>query len=91
MAEFYVTMANGVMHDDFLINQEQARQEYVFTSDDAMLEFINEQILSENEFCINTRLEFLANVTAYFSDEQNIPQEKMETRYKEVSIDRFNL
>ena len=84
MAEFYVTMANGVMHADFLINQEQERQEYVFTTDDAMLEFINEQILSENDFCINSRLEFLANVTAYFSDEHNISQEKMETRYKEV-------
>ena len=84
MSEFYVTIANGILHSDFLIAQERERQTYVFTTDEAMLEFINEQILSENEFCINTRVEFLANVTAYFSDEHNIPPEKMESRYKEV-------
>ena len=86
MAEFYVTMANGVLRNDFLINQDRARQDYVFTTDDAMLEFISVQICEEDEFCINTRLEFLANITAYFSDEHNIPQEKLETRYKEVSL-----
>ena len=84
MAEFYVTMSNGIMHADFLINQEQERQEYVFTTDAAMVEFINEQMYEEKQFCINTRVEFLANVTAYFSDEHNIPPEKMESRYKEV-------
>ena len=84
MSEFYVTMFNGVMHADFLINQEQERQEYVFTTDDAMVAFINEQMYEEKQFCINTRVEFLANVTAYFSDEHNITPEKMESRYKEV-------
>ena len=91
MAGFYVTMANGVMRNEFLINQDRERQEYVFTTDDAMLEFISVQICEENQFCINTRLEFLSNVTTYFSDEHNIPQEKLEARYKEVSIGRFNL
>ena len=58
MAEFYVTMANGVLREDFLITQDRARQVYVFTTDDAMLEFISAQICEENEFCINTRLNF---------------------------------
>ena len=40
MSEFYVTMANGVLQQDFLIAQERARQTYVFTTDEAMLEFI---------------------------------------------------
>ena len=91
MSEFYVTMANGVLREDFLIAQDRARQSYVFTTDDAMLEFINSQINEENEFCINSRLEFLSNVTTYFSKEHNMSQETLELRYKEVSFDRFDL
>ena len=91
MSEFYVTMANGVLREDFLITQDRARQVYVFTTDDAMLEFISAQICEENEFCINSRLEFLANITAYFSKEHNMSQENLEIRYKEVTFDRFNL
>ena len=84
MSEFYVTMFNDVTHNEFLSAQAIARQTYVYTTDDAMVEFINEQLYEERQFCINTRVEFLANVTAYFSDEHNITSEKMESRYKEV-------
>ena len=91
MSEFYVTIANGVLQQDFLTTQEQERQEYVFSTDEAMLCFINNQMTAEYVFCLNTRLEFLSNVTTYFSQEHNISQEDLELRYKEVSIDRFNL
>ena len=84
MSEFYVTMANGVLQQDFLIAQERARQTYVFTTDEAMLEFINNQIEEENEFCINCRLEFLSSVTTYFRNDHAISQETLELRYKEV-------
>ena len=91
MSEFYVTIASGVLQQDFLTGQEQARQTYVFTTDEAMLEFINNQMSAEYAFCLNTRLEFLSNVTTYFSQEHNMSQEDLELRYKEVSFDRFDL
>ena len=91
MSEFYITIARGVLQQDFLAAQAEQRETYVFTTDKAMLEFINEQILSENEFCLNTRLEFLSSVTTYFGQDHTISQEALELRYKEVSFDRFDL
>ena len=89
MSEFYVTVANGVLQQDFLSAQERARLTYVFTTDEAMLEFINNQIEEENEFCINCRLEFLSSVTTYFRNDHALSQETLELRYKEVRFDRF--
>ena len=91
MSEFYVTIASGVLQQDFLTGQEEARQAYVFTTDEAMVGFINGQLSAEDEFCLNTRLEFLSSVTTYFSQVHNMSQEDLELRYNEVSFDRFDL
>ena len=91
MSEFYVTIASGVLQQDFLAAQEEARQTYVFTTDEAMVDFINGQLSAEYEFCLNSRLEFLSSVTSYFRQDHNMSQEDLEMRYKEVSFDRFDL
>ena len=84
MSEFYITLARGILHQDFLSAQEEKRQTYDFTTEEEMLCFINEQIEEENEFCINSRLEFLSSVTTYFRNDHAISQETLELRYKEV-------
>ena len=65
MAAHYLTFARGVSLQDFLSEQHEKRSAYVYSTDEAFAGFLNDQLASEIEFSIHTRLEFLASVTVF--------------------------
>ena len=89
MAANYVTFARGVFIEDFLSSQRENRIAYVYISDEDFARFLNEQIASEIEYAVHTRLEFLANVTQYFRSDHSISAALMIQQHDEVSLIRF--
>ena len=84
MAAHHITIARGVSLEEFLLVQQEKRLAYVYSTDEAFAEFLNEQLSSEIEFSIQSRLEFLASVTRYFRCDHAILQDMLQQRHNVV-------
>ena len=89
MAANYVTFVYGVYLKELLLEQRENRIAYVYTNDAEFARFLNQQIISEIEYAVHSRLEFLANITQYFRSERSITEALMVQRHAEVSLIRF--
>ena len=86
MAAHIVVLSRGVFLEIFLETQQVIRSTYQYTTDEALIEFLTEQIANKTEYVVHTRLEFLANITLYFRHEHSIPEALLIERHTEVSF-----
>jgi hypothetical protein len=90
MAENYLVFANGTYYQDFLIEQEIKRLEFLCYNDSAGYgAFLEEQRLNRLEFAYTTRMAFIDGVRNYFRHSHAIPLSLLHQRRDEVSLIKF--
>ena len=58
MAAHHITIARGVSLEEFLLVQQEKRLAYVYFTDEAFADFLNEQYLVKSSFQSNPDLNF---------------------------------
>ena len=90
MSENYLVFANGTYYQDFLIEQEMKRLEFLYSNDsDGYDNFLEEQRLNRLEFAYTTRMDFIDGVRNYFRHSHAIPDLLLHQRREEVSLIKF--
>jgi hypothetical protein len=89
MSENYLVFANGTYYEDFLIEQEIKRMEFLYTNDSGYDDFLEEQRLNRLEFAYKTRMDFIVGVRKYFRHHHTIPDLLLQQRRDEVSLIKF--
>ena len=85
----YLAFTDGIYYEDFLIEQELKRLEFVYTDEIDYAEFLEEQALNRLEFAHKTRMDFLADVRKYFRHNHTIPDLQLQQRRTVVSLIKF--